>query len=91
MNKIIIAIIFGVCFTLSLSAQDDEKIRGDRNVTIKQTPIDPFSKIVVGEDFYVEIIYNKSTSVIVEADDNLHEFISFEVKDGVLTFYSTKK
>jgi hypothetical protein len=78
-------------FSFFLSAQNDERIKGDRNVTIKQTYIDPFNKIVVGEDFYVEVIYNKRPSVEVEADDNLHEFITFEVKDSVLVFKTTKK
>jgi hypothetical protein len=91
MNKIIIAIFFSICFTFLGFAQDDERVKGDRNVTIKQTYIDPFNKIVVGEDFYVEIIYNKRPSVEVEADDNLHEFITFEVKDSVLVFKTTKK
>jgi len=91
MNKIIIALVFSMNFTFFVSAQDDDKIKGDRNVTIKQTYIDPFNKIVVGEDFYVEVIYNKKPSVEVEADDNLHEFITFEVKDSVLVFKTTKK
>jgi hypothetical protein len=73
-----------------MSAQDDDKVKGDRNVTIKQTYIDPFQKIVVGENFEVEIIYNKRPSVEIEADDNLHEFINFEVKDSVLSFNTTK-
>jgi len=91
MNKIIIAFVFCMIFTFYASAQDDERVKGDRNVTIKQTYIDPFNKIVVGEDFYVEVFYNKKPSVEVEADDNLHEYISFEVKDSVLTLKTTKK
>ena len=91
MNKIIIALVFCISFTYNASAQDDEKVKGDRNVTIKQTYIDPFNKIVVGEDFYVEVFYNKKPSIEVEADDNLHEFISFEVKDSILTLKTTKK
>ena len=91
MNKIIIALLFFLGFTLMASAQDDDKVKGDRNVTIKQTYVDPFNTIVVGEDFYVEVIYNKKPLVEVEADDNLHEFITFEVKDSVLTFKTTKK
>jgi len=91
MNKIIIALVFCMTFTYNASAQEDEKVKGDRNVTIKQTYIDPFNKIVVGEDFYVEVYYNKKPSVEVEADDNLHEYISFEVKDSVLTLKTTKK
>ena len=90
MNKIIIALVFSMSVPFFMSSQVEEKIKGDRNVTIKQTYIDPFNKIVVGEEFYVEVIYNKKISVEIETDDNLHEFISFEVKDSVLTFKTTK-
>ena len=91
MNKYIIALLIIASCTSLMSSQNDDRVKGDRNVTIKQTYIDPFSKIVVGEDFYVEVIYNKRPSVEVEADDNLHEYITFEVKDSVLTFKTTKK
>ena len=91
MNKIIFTLLLTLV-TISFSvAQDDEKIKGDRNVTIKQTYIDPFSKIVVGEDFSVEIIYNSKPSVEIETDDNLHQYIEFGVSNGVLTFKTTKR
>ena len=82
-------ITFG--FSFSANAQDDEKVKGDRNVTIKQTYINPFNRIVVNEDFTVELIYNSKPSVEIETDENLHEFINFEVIDSVLTFNTTKK
>ena len=91
MNKIIIALFFFMGFTFFSFAQDDDRVKGDRNVTIKQTYVDSFNKIVAGEDFYIEVIYNKRPSVEVETDDNLHEFINFEVKDSVLTFMTSKK
>lgn len=91
MNKIILTFALVLISTNCLTAQSDEKIKGDRNVTLKQTYIDPFNKIVVGESFTVEIIYNSKPSVEVEADSNLHEFIEFEVVDGVLSFATTRK
>lgn len=91
MNKLLLAFFLVIGCVSITSAQDDEKIKGDRNVTIKQTYIDPFSKIIVGEDFSVEIIYNSKPSVEIETDDNLHQYIEFGVKSGVLTFRTTKK
>lgn len=91
MNKIIFTFLLALLSTAYASAQDDEKIKGDRNVTIKQTYIDPFNRIVVGEDFSVEIIYNSRPSVEVETDSNLHEYVIFEVVNGTLTFKTTKK
>jgi len=71
------------------TAQSTEKIKGDRNVTIKQTYIDDFETIVVDGDFSIEVVYNNKPSVEVEADDNLHDVIQFDVVDGVLTFVKT--
>jgi hypothetical protein len=91
MNKLILTFLIFINVVALTSAQDDEKIKGDRNVTIKQTYIDPFSKIIVGEDFTVEIIYNSKPSVEIETDDNLHQYIEFGVSNGALTFKTTKR
>lgn len=71
------------------TAQSDDKIKGDRNVTLKQTYIDDFKTIVVDGDFSIEVVYNSKPSVEIEADDNLHDVIKFEVVEGVLTFVET--
>lgn len=68
-----------------------EKIKGDRNVTIKQTYIDDFHTIIVNGEFLIEIVYNSKPSVNVETDDNLHDVIQFEVVDGVLSFAQTMR
>ena len=91
MNKFILTFLFIFTCVSFATAQDDEKIKGDRNVTIKQTYIDPFNKIIVGEDFSVEIIYNSKPSVEIETDENLHQYIEFGVNAGVLTFKTTKR
>lgn len=66
-----------------------EKIKGNRNVTIKQTYVDDFDTIVVNGDFSIEIVYNSKPSVSIETDDNLHDVIQFDVVNGVLTFVET--
>ncbi|WP_460219524.1 GIN domain-containing protein [Psychroserpens sp. MEBiC05023] len=80
-------IIFG--YSLAGFAQNSEKIKGDRNLTIKQTYIDDFSGIVVGEDFKIELFYNKKPSVEIETDENLHAYINIQVIDSVLTLTTT--
>ncbi len=86
MKKIVL--LLGLIFILpaALVGQSDDKIKGDRNVTIKQTYIDDFKKLVITNDFSVEIVYNSKPSVEIETDDNLHDVIQFDVIDGVLTF-----
>lgn len=74
-----------------ISAQSTDKIKGDRNVTIRQTYIDDFETIIVDGDFSIEVVYNSKPSVEIEADDNLHDVIQFEVVDGVLKFVETTR
>ena len=89
MKKILLLLVLIMVASPTLIAQ--EKIKGDRNVTIKQTYIDEFETIVVNGDFSIEIVYNSKPSVTVEADDNLHDVIQFDVVEGVLTFVETTR
>ncbi|NNE31971.1 MAG: DUF2807 domain-containing protein [Winogradskyella sp.] len=86
MKKLIPLLFLTLLVSPFAIAQTLEKIKGDRNVTIKQTYIDDFESIVVDGDFDIEMIYNSKPSVEIEADDNLHEVIQFNVVNGVLTF-----
>ncbi|GAB4163255.1 MAG: DUF2807 domain-containing protein [Winogradskyella sp.] len=88
MKKILLILALALMLPI-LNAQ--EKIKGDRNVTIKQTYIDDFNTLVVNGDFSIEIVYNSKPSVNVETDDNLHDVIQFEVVDGVLSFTETMR
>lgn len=89
-NSILLLIlVFG--FSTFSFAQDEEKIKGDRNLTIEQTYTDGFKKIVVGEDFNVELYYNKKPSVEIETDGNLHEYIDIKVVDSVLTITTSRE
>jgi Putative auto-transporter adhesin, head GIN domain len=91
MKKILLVLVLMIMGGLTINAQSTEKIKGDRNVTIKQTYIDEFDTIVVSGDFSIEIVYNSKPSVEIEADDNLHDIIQFEVVDGTLTFAETMR
>jgi len=89
MKKILLILVLMMVTAPSILAQ--EKIKGNRNVTIKQTYIDDFDTIIIDGDFSIEIVYNSDTSVNVEADDNLHDVIQFDVVEGVLTFIETTR
>ena len=91
MKKIFLTLILMFVGIASTAAQSTEKIKGDRNVTIKQTYIDDFDTIVIAGNFSIEIVYNSKPSVNIKADDNLHNVIQFDVVDGVLTFEETTR
>ncbi|WP_299118153.1 GIN domain-containing protein [uncultured Winogradskyella sp.] len=73
------------------NAQSKEKIKGNRNVTIKQTYIDDFNALIIKNNFDVKIAYNSKASVEIEADDNLHEVIDVNVSAGVLNITTNKR
>ncbi|MEZ4796718.1 MAG: DUF2807 domain-containing protein [Flavobacteriaceae bacterium] len=91
MLKNALLLVFTIsCIPVGFS-QNKEKIKGDRDVTTKETKIDAFNRIIVGEDFKIDIIEGSQTSVFVEADNNLHDVIKFDVMDSTLTFNTTHK
>ncbi|MEC3908268.1 DUF2807 domain-containing protein [Tamlana sp. 2201CG12-4] len=90
--KSVFSLITCLLFTCFLGfSQNLEKIKGNRNVTIVETQIPSFNTIALDEDFNIEIIFNSTPSVEIETDENLHDFIKFEVIDSVLTFNKTAR
>jgi len=91
MNKILFTFLISISFVAVSFGQDLEKIKGDRNVTVKQTYLNPFNKIVVGNEFSIQLIYNTKSSVEIETDENLHDVIKFNVTDNTLVFTTTHR
>ena len=86
-----ILLLLSLLMAITLNAQNLEKVKGNRVVTTIQTELDAFHTIEIDEDFEVDIIYNKIPSVEIETDENLHEFITFSVRDSVLSFNKTRR
>ena len=54
LKKILLSFILTLFFSV-IYAQKVERIKGDRNVTIQESPINSFNRIVVGEDFKIDL------------------------------------
>jgi len=91
MKNSLLIIFFCLLSNAFCSAQSAEKIKGNRVVSIQSTDIQSFHTIDLDEDFEVEIVYGKIPYVEIETDENLHEFIEFQVIDSILTFNKTIK
>lgn len=78
----LLAFLFIFCVGYS---QAQEKIKGNKEVTIEDRQLNDFHSIEIVDDFLVEILYNENQSVAITADSNLHQYISTEVENGVLT------
>lgn len=82
--------LFVLFIVLSHSySYSQEKIKGNKNVTTIETELNSFKKLIIGEDFEVNLIEGNNASVEIETDENLHEVIKFNVTDSVLKFNTT--
>jgi hypothetical protein len=89
MKKFLAILFFSLLSFTLCKAQSSEKVKGNRIVSILQTNIESFHTIALDEDFEIEVIYDQNPYVQIETDENLHEFIEFQVVDSVLTFNKT--
>ena len=89
MYKLLSTILLIVFISNTSTAQS--KIKGNRNVTIIETEVNSFNKLVLGDKFKASIIKDTKASVEIETDENLHDVIQFGVADSVLSFKPTKR
>ncbi|WP_452223197.1 GIN domain-containing protein [Lacinutrix chionoecetis] len=84
-------LLFLTCLiTLSGFAQSSEKVKGSRNVTTQVTEIEAFNRLVIGNDFKINLKQGVLPNVEISTDDNLHELIDFNVQEGSLSFRTNK-
>lgn len=85
--KVIAAILAFLSVSAISNAQFWESVRGNHNVVKKERKTDSFTGIRVSSGIDVYLTQGNNISVEVEADENLHEYILTEVKNGVLNVY----
>lgn len=79
--------LFVVTFTF---AQKKEKIKGSKIVTITVKEIESFDSIDIADNLEVFLVKGDKNSVEIEADDNLHDAIIFEILGTTLKLHTTK-
>jgi len=81
-----------VLFTsTNLTAQKKEKIKGSKIVTVTIKELQNFKNIEVNDNLEVFLVKNEKPSIEIEADDNLHDAIAFEVTGNTLKVIATKE
>jgi hypothetical protein len=68
--------------------QWNKTVRGNGNVVKKERPASYFDCVRVSSGIDVYLTQGARESITVEADENLHEYILTEVKDGKLNVYA---
>lgn len=80
-----------LAFNTMVYAQSREKIKGNRDVTIKQTYLNDFNTLIVKDNFEVKLAHNSKPSIEIETDENLHDVIDKDVSSGVLTISTSRR
>ncbi|MFD0965023.1 GIN domain-containing protein [Pseudofulvibacter geojedonensis] len=66
-------------------AQKKEKIKGNKLVKVKQHELAAFNSLSINEDIEVFILKGTTPMIEIEADENLHDIILFDVVDENLS------
>jgi hypothetical protein len=85
-SLVIAVIILGIA--TSSKAQFWKTVEGHGDVVKKERKTDSFTGVKVSSGIDVYLRQGDNESVVVEADENLHEYILTEVHGGVLNVYS---
>lgn len=92
MTKKIILFALFLCNITIVSAQTKlEKIKGSKIVTVTTKEIESFENVEIEEFLDVYFVKSEKTSVEIEADDNLHDIVSFNVLGNTLKITATKQ
>ena len=76
--------------TATLSAQQKEKIKGSKIVTLEQKEIGDFENLEVGDNLEIFLIKGEKCGIEIEADDNLHDAIDINLHGGTLQLTAAK-
>jgi hypothetical protein len=92
-NKMKSLKIFTIVIALSTiyscgTAQWNKTVTGNGNVVTKERDIKSFTGVKVSSGIDVFLKQGDNVSLTVEADENLHEYIMTDVRDGILNVWS---
>lgn len=86
--KILLAGIMVLGVTACVNGQIRRTVYGNKNVVTKERPAGNFTGLRVSTGIDVYLKQGSREAVSVEADENLHEYIVTEIKNGVLNVYA---
>ncbi|TRX30889.1 DUF2807 domain-containing protein [Flavobacterium sp. ZT3R18] len=83
-------LLFLLATTIAIG-QNKEKIKGSKTVTEKPKEIGEFSALEIEDNLTVFLEKGPKNEIKIEADENLHEIISFDLKEKTLRIYTSKE
>jgi Putative auto-transporter adhesin, head GIN domain len=90
MKSLRVLLLFSLCLgcVSCVDGQFYHSVSGNGNVVKKDRTVSGFDGVKVSTGIDVYLSQGDKESVTVEADENLHEYILTEVKDGILHVYT---
>jgi hypothetical protein len=85
--KLALIITLSAVIVSCVDGQWNKTVRGNGNVVRKERPAAYFDGIRASSGIDVYLTQGDKESITVEADENLHEYIITEIKDGKLHVY----
>ena len=90
MNKFILVIAIVLSSTFAFS-QQKEKVKGSKIVTVVQKEVSEFETLEVDDNLEIFLIKGDKSSIEIEADDNVQEFIEFASKAKTLHLFTSRQ
>ncbi|MGO4822435.1 MULTISPECIES: GIN domain-containing protein [unclassified Flavobacterium] len=90
MKKFTTLLLIAFFSTVAL-AQKKNKIKGSRKVTTEQKQIRDFKTIEVADNIEVHLEKGEKPFIKIEADDNLHDIITVDLRDNTLHLFTSKE
>ena len=90
MKKRLAVFLILLSTTLTL-AQKKDKVKGSKTVTIENKDVGNFDELEVDDNLEVYLERGEKNTIRIEADENLQDIISFDLKDHALRIYTTKE
>jgi len=86
--KYLITLLLCLGITACIDGQFRKTVYGNNKVVKKERSLEPVTGVRVSSGIDVYLSQGDKLSLAVEADENLHEYILTEVKDGILNVYT---
>jgi hypothetical protein len=90
MKKYTVIILLALSTTLAF-AQKRDKIKGSKTVTTELRETGNFDALELEDNLEVYLEKGEKPGIKIEADDNLHDIISMDLRDNILRIYTSKE
>jgi Putative auto-transporter adhesin, head GIN domain len=89
MRTLVLITLFLFC--LNITAQKKQKIKGNKEVVEVYNNLEPFTKLEVMDELEITLMQTQYEGYRLKTDSNLVDVIKFEIIDGTLKIYTTKR